>query len=418
MNHRKITDEKRSELNLLFKYGIPAVILEKVFDSSYMTIQKNITSDDKEISKDFPELPAEKKLFLFKLYAWIMTDEAECALSIGSNLTSKIAEGIYEYLKLKDWENILAGMKTLANLYRENKFHRTVAENYREFVNELFPPNKIKQGAKLLFKEMLSAMHKEKIPFPEPGDIGKPYLVLSKTSLDVFKQEGFVRYFDQDFISYLNFLMNNMEKKYALYLRAHFGISNIHFSKLSENLGHTDDTARGIKSKGINKLRGKLEKFVQNNLSFSINQSQANLANQAELARVQKELVSLKKTSEKETFSLKEKLSCLAKEFDGKLPLSSRASTIVVIYGNDTQIKELTTELETILNKDLIDLDLSVRLFNCLRHDRKIETIRELVQYEAEDLMRIRNFGSKCLAELQSIFEHEFQDKVWLGMAL
>ncbi len=421
MNHkRKIAEENFAELNRLFKYGIPIAVLEKVFDASYATIRKAIVADIKEESLDFKELPAEKKLFLFKLYAWIVTDETDCALSVGTTRTTKLAKGIYEYLKLKEWEDTLAGMKTLTNSYRKNRFEESVSEQYRNLINEVFPTNEIKQNAPTLFKELLTLFHKEKLPFPEADDIAKPYLVLGNLPLEIFKQEGFVRYFDQSVVLYLQSLMNNLETKRKLYIKSYFGLSTTPFPVLFEKLRHAEGTAQILNRRAIQNLQSWISKIEENSLSFAVKQKQANISEKNDLGKIQKEFAAFKKKSEKERSILKENLFCLATQYDKTSALSERASSIIAVYGKHTtpQEEKEKEELELILDKRIDDLDLSVRTYKCLRYEKKIETIRELVQLEAEDLLRIRNFGKNSLAEVRSLFEHDFGGLVHFGMIL
>ncbi len=46
------------------------------------------------------------------------------------------------------------------------------------------------------------------------------------------------------------------------------------------------------------------------------------------------------------------------------------------------------------------ELELSVRTYNCLKHAR-IDTVEQLSQMSDDDLLRIRNFGLRCLAEVR-----------------
>ena len=51
------------------------------------------------------------------------------------------------------------------------------------------------------------------------------------------------------------------------------------------------------------------------------------------------------------------------------------------------------------------DMDLSVRTKNCLL-DNKIYTLKDLEQLTDRDLLKIRNFGNKCLSELQYVLKN------------
>ena len=51
------------------------------------------------------------------------------------------------------------------------------------------------------------------------------------------------------------------------------------------------------------------------------------------------------------------------------------------------------------------DMDLSVKTKNCLL-DNKIYTLKDIEQLSDRDLLRIRNFGNKCLSELQYVLKN------------
>ena len=65
---------------------------------------------------------------------------------------------------------------------------------------------------------------------------------------------------------------------------------------------------------------------------------------------------------------------------------------------------------ESILTKRLVDCNLSVRALNCLKSysekvngewvDKDIETVGDLTRLHKTDLLKLRNFGKKCLIEL------------------
>lgn len=46
------------------------------------------------------------------------------------------------------------------------------------------------------------------------------------------------------------------------------------------------------------------------------------------------------------------------------------------------------------------ELNLSVRTYNCLRR-AKIDTVEQLTRMTDDDLLKLRNFGIKCLAEVR-----------------
>lgn len=58
-------------------------------------------------------------------------------------------------------------------------------------------------------------------------------------------------------------------------------------------------------------------------------------------------------------------------------------------------------DMQKILEMPIEELDLSVRSYNCLKR-AGINTIYELTQKTAEDMMKVRNLGKKSLQEVES----------------
>ena len=52
------------------------------------------------------------------------------------------------------------------------------------------------------------------------------------------------------------------------------------------------------------------------------------------------------------------------------------------------------------LDKQIEDLDLSVRSYNCLKR-ASIHSVRQLVEFSENDLLNIRNFGVKSIEEVK-----------------
>ena len=56
------------------------------------------------------------------------------------------------------------------------------------------------------------------------------------------------------------------------------------------------------------------------------------------------------------------------------------------------------------LDKQIEDLDLSVRSYNCLKR-AAIHSVRQLVEFSENDLLNIRNFGVKSIEEVKDKLE-------------
>ena len=62
------------------------------------------------------------------------------------------------------------------------------------------------------------------------------------------------------------------------------------------------------------------------------------------------------------------------------------------------------TETSTELDRQIEDLDLSVRSYNCLKR-AGIHSVRQLVDFSENDLLNIRNFGAKSIEEVKDKLE-------------
>jgi len=63
-------------------------------------------------------------------------------------------------------------------------------------------------------------------------------------------------------------------------------------------------------------------------------------------------------------------------------------------------VEEDSTELD----KQIEDLALSVRSYNCLKR-ANIHSVRQLVEFSENDLLNIRNFGVKSIEEVKDKLE-------------
>lgn len=63
-----------------------------------------------------------------------------------------------------------------------------------------------------------------------------------------------------------------------------------------------------------------------------------------------------------------------------------------------------TKQTNTELDKQIEDLDLSVRSYNCLKR-AGIHAVRQLVDFSENDLLNIRNFGAKSIEEVKDKLE-------------
>ena len=70
----------------------------------------------------------------------------------------------------------------------------------------------------------------------------------------------------------------------------------------------------------------------------------------------------------------------------------------------ENEFDEDSLHMSQLLKTTLVDLGLSVRSLNCLKH-AEVFTLGELVSFSKNDLLKFRNFGKKSLTELEELVE-------------
>ena len=68
----------------------------------------------------------------------------------------------------------------------------------------------------------------------------------------------------------------------------------------------------------------------------------------------------------------------------------------------EPEIDEVTSVINEKLNKSIVELELSVRSYNCLKN-ANIQTIGELITKTESEMLRTKNFGRKSLNEVKEI---------------
>mgnify|MGYP003962473323 CR=1 FL=1 len=77
-----------------------------------------------------------------------------------------------------------------------------------------------------------------------------------------------------------------------------------------------------------------------------------------------------------------------------------------LIHEDDNDFDEDSLHMSQLLKTTLVDLGLSVRSLNCLKH-AEVFTLGELVSFSKNDLLKFRNFGKKSLTELEELVEEK-----------
>lgn len=90
--------------------------------------------------------------------------------------------------------------------------------------------------------------------------------------------------------------------------------------------------------------------------------------------------------------------------------INQHMNAFMCLTEDEEEIEEVSifapenTETNTELDKQIEDLDLSVRSYNCLKR-AGIHSVRQLVDFSENDLLNIRNFGAKSIEEVKDKLE-------------
>lgn len=84
--------------------------------------------------------------------------------------------------------------------------------------------------------------------------------------------------------------------------------------------------------------------------------------------------------------------------------IAERVIIIMTFNGNPEKIRKFFIRKE-LLKTPIDQLNTSYRLYNSLKTYSDIRTLEDLVMSTEKDLMRIRNFGNKSMAEVKNLLE-------------
>ena len=395
MNTRKITVEKKKDLLLLYKQGIPTSILASVFETAVNTALANLPLQAKDDAKDFKEPASQKKLRLLKLYAWLVTDESDCVAGIGTPYVIAAKPFLFSYLRLTEWERVIEGIILYKNNAERNRYADDVSEGHKKLLEGMLPSPKIAVSPKKILNRMLTMMHDEEIPFPLFSDIDNPSKSLvAFVEKELIVTERFVRFFDAKVANYLDALIESkLSLRDAAIVRAAFDISDTGVTEVASAYNLSKERVMQVARRTCVYLGVCLEKKFRSVGEFIEHDDSLEKIKNT-LSESSKELEIARALSENQAKTMTLLARYIGKGYsvlDGEMEENAKDST-----------SKISTPLRALLQTPIDDLRLSVRASNCL-NSKKIKTLAQLVEYEPEDLMRIRDFGEKSLHEIQEL---------------
>ncbi len=400
--HKKLTPQLIRVINLLVKQHIPISLIANVYKIHGVTVTKALLPEVLDAHQNMKISSEEKTSHLLGLLAWMSVDPIECGTEVGTPAVVDFKSQLYSYLKLKDWELYFAGAIDQQNFRQMNTFSPDVSEGWRNLISDLYEIEPFDSSdAKYYVYSLLKEMHKNSkcasgsIVFSSVRNQLKEYVATHFLSKDGIKVNN---YFDLSFVEYvITCIRRELGFRAQRFVAARYG--------LPELLGYEGETeqevlnifdltvekGRQIRQQAIKSLRAAIgiDKLVVTPISRFIDIKVELEDKKNQLTSTQNELVSTQNALAQ--FTAME----LGKKVAGTAPA------------------HLLVSLES--------LDFSVRAYNCLKFGifsdmtKKINNLLDLVLCTPEELLQLRNFGSKSLAEVEMLLEEK---NLRLGMTL
>jgi hypothetical protein len=382
MNIKKITPQKLAFIKNALRMNVPLVIIAKVCEVSTATIfkyTKGLRKDRvKELSRN--DLWVE----MLKFYAWSIADPKDFDLAIGQQ--KKMANALYNYLKLDIWIHYLNGILSVVNSFTSWSFEDDIPENHRVFFLAICAEERGKTKASSLIEKIVRTMHATHT-YPSATHAFIPSKAL-EPFIDEFVREEKERTKFLITKECMNFLMNTivpqMSPKNRDIIVLSFGLED----ELPMEIPAVANRLR----KSVNMVTNEKKRILR-----VLNSGLTNSGYFPNWNKVFKTMVAHCQVIEK----LTEKVNRNDLETAALALPQHIKSDLDVCYLHNISLEQLK-----FLQRRLLDVDLSVRSYNCLKaYD--IRRVWEILKYNRIELRKFRNFGKHSLREIEMLFEKQ-----------
>lgn len=428
MNIKKLTPEMIVFIKNAIKIGIPISVIAKVCEISYALVSKHTKDVRKTHIKEFTGNTL--KLEMLKLYAWSIADSENFNSAIGYH--EKLSKALYKYLNLDSWKHYLNGLVLAVNNFQTWSFNSSVPEGYRNLFNAMYENQNEKLTGKMVLHRCITEMY-DNGTFPDEEFIFSPEKALLQYVHNILEIEKLKNTFlvTDEFVHTVDaFVLSFSNDRMRTIIKTYYGIcgENKLVPKLiASNLFCPESSVESLRRKFLVYLHKHLKAFnffvESNQVCKSIFEKQRNI----------NELKNTVREQEQKIFKNKEQLhllcSVIIKKVDFSLidvhenkmlrdlgyDLSEKESIAKAIESDQAAatVFNLSAEQLKFLKTPLIDMDLSVRVYNCLKEfsiyfkndaSMHINYSWQILNHSIEDLLKSRNFGKKSLIELEEYF--------------
>ncbi|MCX6755568.1 MAG: hypothetical protein NT068_03495 [Candidatus Nomurabacteria bacterium] len=431
----KITEEKKTFIRMLLYLMVPKKVIAKMLDVNEVTIGKHSKLTKAEMNDMGPQPEGQElRLEVFKMYVWSQTDILEMSMVFGVSIAEieSIQKAIFDYLKMQRCVSYCEGIITSVFLYQKIQFESTISVEEKKLVEKLFEHQtyesiylKEKKPGKKLFFDCCMRIHKEQeLLMPTKYNIYRPEECLTKV-IDSFVNEERSKvgvYISKRFVDFIKSFFATLSKKeqaslYSLAELPEFVEAFTEYKNLKPN------AIQSKRKTALILLRGRIKHYLK--LGETIipegKKHLDDILHHLELVqKKESELLNLKKDFEK--FQLT--AIRLAKFSAENMPIEKVDDTIVAsIQKVDPELLKLIKTIEPVqlvpvgveviqseqmkfYLTNIMDMDLSVRLYTCLSY-AEIEYGWQILTISKHDFLKFRNFGKKSMIELEELIHNK-----------
>jgi len=411
MTNRKITQEKINFINHAVRFGVPMIIIAEVCEVNYQTITKHTKVIREDLIKKFT--PKTLSLEMLKLYAWALVDPDGFTTELG--YSEKMKTAIYRYLQLEKWLIYIQGVLNTINSYEEITFDPEITLPYQNLIRAIFNNERQhKINSKDIFTDIIKDIFINK-KCPDAENIKRPDIILKP-----FLEKVLIKKKKIGFFIPKKFQLNLIKKIPKILTENQFKVINYYYNLNNEDtielkdmvdlIGTSKEKIRQLKESSLLKIK---KDVLISNIPDWCNSINIILYQSEEIENLSNKLMEMEKLLNKVT-SAGELIAnqILIDKKPEEIYLQTKKAIIAFLPYCENQLSDNkimpedypgynTAQLENLL-KHRNDLDLNVRLYNCLK-GAKIYYLWQLCQYKLTDLEKFRNLGKKSLAELEYI---------------
>jgi len=389
MNDDRNFESKKQWLLELLNLGMPTLVIQFMLDVSASTVGVYIIKLREGNGWEGKIIPLDTaKPQMLKLYADIKFRQSELT---DGKFVEKLCKVLAEVLEEEKIIQIIRNALPSIICFRKIRFHNSIQQAYRNLLEDIWG-YEAKFLEIYLWKKYLKEIADLQVEVPQSKQFiweGRHFVyddIIQKYA-DEIREKRIGPIATSSIVKIIDEIIDGIVMPQKDIVSAYYGLKAKPKSlkEIAISYGKTSECIRQIKEKGLHKIkRNLLKNFCYINDAWE-------------------EKNKLKQDHKEEIHKIQQKI----------LDIDTRYKQLLSDSGNP-ELRELGESIDSdykknpFLLKNIQDIEMSVRVYNCLR-SADITYIWELLVYihNVTDLCRFRNFGKKSVPEIESILAKE-----------